>query len=183
MVGIVIDELEFAFDDEGEFIGIEKAVVRFSALHLEEGLFNLYDGELSLKWLGEDRFHLNLRKANGSLPTFGVNLHNLMYAGEVSVGSFPELATEQVVSVEEAFVGEDQKIEDLKFGFKLDSLERIEISTVSMRVNDFGFSIDPANLAIEIPGSARGRVDFSILDGRFSLSNMTIFLFMVSMVM
>ena len=165
MVGIVIDELEFAFDDDGEFIGIEKAVVRFSALHLEEGLFNLYDGELSLKWLGEDRFHLNLRKANGSLPTFGVNLHNLMYAGEVSVGSFPELATEQVVSVEEAYVGEDQKIEDLKFGFKLDSLERIELSTVSMRVNDFGFSIDPANLAIEIPDSARGRVDFSILDG------------------
>ena len=165
MVGIVIDELEFAFDEDGEFIGIEKAVVRFSALHLEEGLFNLYDGELSLKWLGEDRFHLNLRKANGSLPTFGVNLHNLMYAGEVSVGSFPELATEQVVSVEEAFVGEDQKIEDLKFVFKLDSLERIELSTVSMRVNDFGFSIDPANLAIEIPDSARGRVDFSLLDG------------------
>jgi len=165
MVGLVIDEVEFAFNDEGEFIGVEQAVLRFSALHLEEGLFNLYDGELSLKWLGEDRFQLNLRKANGSLPTLGVNLHNLMYTGEVSLDSFPELATEQVVSVEEAFVGEDQKIEDLKFGFKLDSLKRIELSAVSMRVNDFGFSVDPANLAIEMPDSARGRVDFSIMDG------------------
>ena len=40
-------------------------------------------------------------------------------------------------------MGEDQKIEDLKFGFKLDSLERIELSTVSMRVNDFGFGLIP----------------------------------------
>jgi hypothetical protein len=165
IIGLVIDEVEFAFDDEGEFIGIEQAVVRFSALHLEEGLFNLYDGELSLQWLGEDRFHLELRKANGSLPTFGVNLHNLIYAGEISLDSFPKLATEQTVSIEEAFVGEDQKIEDLKVGFKLDSLERIELSKVSMRVNDFDFSFDPANLAIEMPESAKGRVDFSVLDG------------------
>jgi hypothetical protein len=165
IIGLVIDEVEFAFDDEGEFIGIEQAVVRFSALHLDEGLFNLYDGELSLKWLGEDRFHLELRKANGSLPTFGVNLHHLMYAGEISLDSFPKIATEQTVAIEEAFVGEDQKIEDLKVGFKLDSLERIELSKVSMRVNDFDFSFDPANLAIEMPESEEGGVDFSVLDG------------------
>ena len=165
IVGLVIDEVEFAFDEEGEFIGIEKAVCRFSALHLEEGIFNLYDGELSLNWLGEDRFYVDLRKANGSLPTFGVNLHNLMYTGEISLDTFPELATEQTISVEEAFVGEDQKIEDLKVGFKLDSIERVELSAVSMRINDFGFSFDPANLSIEMSQSAKGKVDFSVLDG------------------
>ena len=64
-----------------ESLLVSKAVVRFSALHLEEGLFNLYDGELGLKWLGEDRFHLNLRSQR-FFADFRVNLHNLMYAAK-----------------------------------------------------------------------------------------------------
>ena len=70
IVGLIIDDVEFAYDEEGEFLGVRHANLRFSALHLEEGLFNLYDGEISLDWLGEDRFHIELKKrADHFLPS------------------------------------------------------------------------------------------------------------------
>ena len=139
IVGLVIDDVDFAFDDEGGFIGLSKAKLRFSALHLEEGLFNLYDGELLVEWLGEDRFLVKLLKANGSLPTIGLNIHNLSYEGEVSIDSLPKLEKEQVLSIEEAFLGEDQKIDNFNVEFNLDSMERIEISVFICRQMKLNF--------------------------------------------
>ncbi|MEK9772982.1 MAG: YdbH domain-containing protein [Opitutae bacterium] len=168
IVGLTVDGVEFAFGEEGEFIGMHKARVRFAALHLEEGVFNLYDGELSIEWLGEDRFQIKLVRANGSLPTLGINLHNLEYSGEICLDSLPKLESDQSISIEEAFLGEDQKIEDLEIDFKIESLERFEVSRVNMRVNDFEFSLDPANLVIEMPDATQGRVDISFLESELS---------------
>ncbi len=170
ILGLIIDGIEFAYSEDGEFLGIREAKLRFSALHLEEGLFNLYDGELSLEWLGEDRFLVKLHKANGSLPTLGLNLHNFAYAGEIDLDSIPKLESEQIMSVEEAFLGEDQKIEDLQVKFKVDSIERIELTVVEAMVNGFGFSFKPANLIIEMPESTQGRVDLSSIDSELQFS-------------
>ena len=171
IVGLVIDDVDFAFDDEGGFIGLSKAKLRFSALHLEEGLFNLYDGELLVDWLGEDRFLVKLLKANGSLPTIGLNIHNLSYEGEVSIDSLPKLEKEQVLSIEEAFLGEDQKIDNFNVEFNLDSMERIEISSLYMQANEIEFSFDPANLVIEMPKTADGGMEISVMEGELNLAD------------
>lgn len=168
LIGLVVDGVEFAFGEEGEIIGVRKAKIRFSALHLEEGLSNLYDGELSLEWLGEDRFQVKLHKANGSLPALGLNLHNLGYTGEIRLESLPKLESDQTISIEEVFLGEDQKIEDLEIDFKVESTERLEVSKVNMRANDFEFSLEPANFVIEMPDSTPGRVDLSFLESELS---------------
>ena len=168
LIGLVVDGVEFAFGEEGEIIGVRKAKIRFSALHLEEGFSNLYDGELSLEWLGEDRFQVKLHKANGSLPALGLNLHNLGYTGEIRLESLPKLESDQTISIEEVFLGEDQKIEDLEIDFKVESTERLEVSKVNMRANDFEFSLEPANFVIEMPDSTPGRVDLSFLESELS---------------
>lgn len=176
VLGLSIDEAEFAFGEEGEFLGLRKARLRFSALHLEEGLFNLYDGELSLEWLGEDRFQVELLKANGSIPTLGLNFHKLGYSGEIALDSLPQLGSAQTLTITEAFLGEDQKMENLKIEFKVDSLERIELSAVNMRVNEFEFSLDPANFVIEMPESEKGRVDLSLLEADLAFADYEDFL-------
>ena len=171
IVGLVIDNIEFSFGEDGEFTGIRKAKLRFSSLHFQEGLGNLYDGELSLIWLGEDRFELEFLKANGSLPTLGLNLYNLGYVGEVALDSIPKLEKTQAITIEEAYIGEDQRIEDMKLEYKLESLDRLEISKLSMRVNDFEFFLDPANFLIEIPESSQEPVGFSVFDGKLQLTD------------
>ena len=171
IVGLVIEDVDFAFDDEGGFVGLSQAKLRFSALHLEEGLSNLYDGELFVEWLGEDRFLIKLLKANASLPTIGLNIHNLGYEGEVALDTLPKLEKEQTLSIEEAFLGEDQKIENLKVEFNLDSMERIEISSLHMQANEIEFSFDPANLVVEITDPTEGGLHISVMEGGLSFAD------------
>jgi hypothetical protein len=128
-------------------------------------MYNLYDGELQLEWLGEDRFHVELLKANGSLPTLGLNLHKIGYSGEFALDQLPKLDSQQSFTIEEAFLGEDQKIEDLKIQFQLDSADRIEFSEVSLSVNDMKLALDPANFIVEKPEPVSERIDLSFLDG------------------
>ncbi len=171
IVGLIIDDVEFAYDEEGEFLGVRHANLRFSALHLEEGLFNLYDGEISLDWLGEDRFHIELKKASGSFPTVGLNLYNLGYEGEIAIDSFPLIEKKQTITIEEAFLGEDQKIEDLLIDFNLDSMERIEFSSVQMGINDLEFSFDPANLVVEFPESEKEGLNLAVMEGELQFAD------------
>ena len=124
-----------------------------------------------MDWLGEDRFLVKLLKANGSLPTIGLNIHNLSYEGEVSIDSLPKLEKEQVLSIEEAFLGEDQKIDNFNVEFNLDSMERIEISSLYMQANEIEFSFDPANLVIEMPKPADGGMEISVMEGELNLAD------------
>jgi len=165
IVGLTIDEIEFAYGENDEFLGLSSARVRFSAIHLEEGLYNLYDGEIEVEWLGEDRFRIEMLKANGSIPTIGLNLHKIGYEGEIVLDRLPKLETKQSLTIEEAFLGEDQKMEDLKVQFQLDSAERIEFSEISLCANDFKLSLDPANLVVEWPEVGKDRIDLSWLEG------------------
>jgi hypothetical protein len=165
ILGLTIDDIEFAYGDANELLGLSQAKVRFSAIHLEEGMYNLYDGELQLEWLGEDRFHVELLKANGSLPTLGLNLHKIGYSGEFALDQLPKLDSEQSFTIKEAFLGEDQKIEDLKIQFQLDSADRVKFSEVSLSVNEVKLALDPANFIVEKPEAGSERVDLSFLDG------------------
>ena len=165
ILGLLIDEVEFAYGENDELLGIRNAKLRFSAIHLEEGMYNLYDGEIQVEWMGEDRFRIELLKANGSVPTIGLNLHKIGFSGEVVLGDLPKLETEQTFTIEEAFLGEDQKIEDFKVQFRLDSADRIELSEISLSVNDFKLNLDPANLIIEKPEPSSDRFDISFLEG------------------
>ena len=165
ILGLTMDEIEFAYGEDNEILGLSRAKIRFSAIHLEEGMYNLYDGELQLEWLGEDRFHVELLKANGSLPTLGLNLHKIGYSGEFALDQLPKLDSQQSFTIEEAFLGEDQKIEDLKIQFQLDSADRIEFSEVSLSVNDMKLALDPANFIVEKPEPVSERIDLSFLDG------------------
>jgi hypothetical protein len=165
ILGLLIDEVEFAYGENDELLGIRNAKLRFSAIHLEEGMYNLYDGEIQVEWMGEDRFRIELLKANGSVPTIGLNLHKIGFSGEVVLGDLPKLETEQTFTIEEAFLGEDQKIEDFKVQFRLDSADRIELSEISLSVNDFKLNLDPANLIIEKPEPSSDCFDISFLEG------------------
>ena len=171
LFGLVVDGIEFAENEMGEFLGVRKASLRFSSLHLEEGMYNLYDGEIDIEWLGEDRFQIELRKGNGSVPTLGLNLQGMRFSGEIALDSLPRLSAEQRFSVDEIFLGEDQKIDDFSIEFKSDSLERFELSELNMLVNDFQFSLSPANLIIEIPESSQGRLDLSFLDAELKFDD------------
>ena len=165
ILGLTIDDIAFAYGDANELLGLSQAKVRFSAIHFEEGMYNLYDGELQLEWLGEDRFHVELLKANGSLPILGLNLHKIGYSGEFALDQLPKLDSEQALTIKEAFLGEDQKIEDLKIQFQLDSVDRVKLSQVSLSVNDVELALDPANFIVEKPEAGSNRVDLSLLDG------------------
>ena len=68
LFGLVVDGIEFAENEMGEFLGVRKASLRFSSLHLEEGMYNLYDGEIDIEWLGEDRFQIELRRGMDLCP-------------------------------------------------------------------------------------------------------------------
>jgi len=171
LFGLVVDGIEFAENEMGEFLGVRKASLRFSSLHLEEGMYNLYDGEIDIEWLGEDRFQIELRKGNGSVPTLGLNLQGMRFSGEIALDSLPRLSAEQRFSADEIFLGEDQKIDDFSIEFKSDSLERFELSELNMLVNDFQFSLSPANLIIEIPESSQGRLDLSFLDAELKFDD------------
>ncbi|MDC0363614.1 YdbH domain-containing protein [Opitutales bacterium] len=171
LFGLVVDGIEFAENEMGEFLEVRKASLRFSSLHLEEGMYNLYDGEIDIEWLGEDRFQIELRKGNGSVPTLGLNLQGMRFSGEIALDSLPRLSAEQRFSVDEIFLGEDQKIDDFSIEFKSDSLERFELSELNMLVNDFQFSLSPANLIIEIPESSQGRLDLSFLDAELKFDD------------
>lgn len=171
LFGLVVDGIEFAENEMGEFLGVRKASLRFSSLHLEEGMYNLYDGEIDIEWLGEDRFQIELRKGNGSVPTLGLNLQGMRFSGEIALDSLPRLSAEQRFSVDEIFLGEDQKIDDFSIEFKSDSLERFELSELNLLVNDFQFSLSPANLIIEIPESSQGRLDLSFLDAELKFDD------------
>ena len=171
LFGLVVDGIEFAENEMGEFLEVRKASLRFSSLHLEEGMYNLYDGEIDIEWLGEDRFQIELRKGNGSVPTLGLNLQGMRFSGEIALDSLPRLSAEQRFSADEIFLGEDQKIDDFSIEFKSDSLERFELSELNMLVNDFQFSLSPANLIIEIPESSQGRLDLSFLDAELKFDD------------
>ena len=171
LFGLVVDGIEFAENEMGELLGVRKASLRFSSLHLEEGMYNLYDGEIDIEWLGEDRFQIELRKGNGSVPTLGLNLQDIRFSGEIALDSLPKLSAKQRFSVDEIFLGEDQKIDDFSIEFKSDSLERFELSELKMLANDFQFSLSPANLIIELPESSPGRLDLSFLDSELSFDD------------
>ena len=171
LFGLVVDGIEFAENEMGEFLEVRKASLRFSSLHLEEGMYNLYDGEIDIEWLGEDRFQIELRKGNGSVPTLGLNLQGMRFSGEIALDSLPRLSAEQRFSVDEIFLGEDQKIDDFSIEFKSDSLERFELSELNMLVNDFQFSLSPANLIMEIPESSQGRLDLSFPDAELKFDD------------
>ena len=171
LFGLVVDGIEFAENEMGEFLGVRKASLRFSSLHLEEGMYNLYDGEIDIEWLGEDRFQIELRKGNGSVPTLGLNLQGMRFSGEIALDSLPRLSADQRFSVDEIFLGEDQKIDDFSIEFKSDSLERFELSELNLLVNDFQFSLCPANLIMEIPESSQGRLDLSFLDAELKFDD------------
>ena len=171
LFGLVVDGIQFTENETGEFLGVRKASLRFSSLHLEEGMYNLYDGEIDIEWLGEDRFQIELRKGNASVPTLGLNLQGMRFSGEIALDSLPRLSSEQKFSVDEIFLGEDQKIDDFSIEFKSDSLERFELSELNMLVNEFQFSLSPANLIIEIPESSQGRLDLSFLDAELKFND------------
>ena len=170
LIGLTVDRVDFAKNEEGEIINLEEAEFRFSAFHYDEGIFNLYDGQVLLKWLGEDRFKFELTKANGSIPTVGINFSNFKYSGEIALGEFPIIPSHQLIEIEEAFVGEDLKVEDFKIQWRVESPERIEISELAMRVNEFGFSLDPANLAVEFLDQSSGRTDFFLQSAKLTLT-------------
>jgi hypothetical protein len=171
LFGLVVDEIEFAENEMGEFLGVRKASLRFSSLHLEAGMYNLYDGEIDIEWLGEDRFQIELRKGNGSVPTLGLNLQGMRFSGEIALESLPRLSAEQRFSADEIFLGEDQKIDDFSIEFKSDSMERFELSELNMLVNEFQFSLSPANLIIEIPEFSLGRLDLSFFDAELKFDD------------
>lgn len=163
-VGLVFEGIEFAYDEEETISGIRRADLRFSSLHFESGLYNLYDGEIEIEWKGEDRFFLSLRKANGSFPSFGLNFHNLEYSGEISLSSLPSLESDQVLSVEEAYVGEDLKVEDFKLIFQTESSKRVEVSELAFSFDENGILLSPANLVFEMPEDASERMRVGFFD-------------------
>jgi hypothetical protein len=171
LIGLTVDRIDFAKDEDGEIIHLQDVECRFSAFHYDEGIFNLYDGEVFISWLGEDRYKVEIRKANGSLPTVGLNFSNLTYSGEIALNEFPHLKSYQTLEIEEAILGEEMKVEDFTLQFKMESSQRLDVKEVSMRMNEFEFSIDPANLAIEFPNSSDGRVDLSLLSAQLSFED------------
>ncbi len=149
LVGLSVDSVDLSTDENGAITGVHRGEARFSALHLESGLANLYDGKIVFEWLGEDRFQIELIKANASLPTMGINFQNLSYSGEISFEDLPKLSSDQTLRVREIFIGEDQKIEDFSISFSMDSAHRVEVASIEFELDGIDFSMDPANLIIE----------------------------------
>jgi len=164
IVGLSMDTIKLSHDAEGAVIGLERLDARFSAVHFESGLFNLYDGQLTVKWLGENRFQIDLLRANASLPTLGINMEGLSYSGEVNFDELPDLAKIQNFSAREVFIGEDQKIEDVQISFTKDNAMRFDFSKIEGKLEDIKFSMDPANLVIELSEGTHDSLSLLLLD-------------------
>ena len=171
LLGLSVDTIEFSSNEEGELIGIDRIEARFSALHLESGMFNLYDGKLSLKWLGESRFHIDLIKANASIPTMGINFQDLSYSGEINLETLPVLSKPQSFTARGLFIGEDSKIEDVSISFSLNEPNRVNFSRIELKTDSFECSIDPANLTIEFPDAKTDPLTAILMDSEVCLNN------------
>jgi hypothetical protein len=169
LLGFSVDTIEFSSNEDGELIGIERIDARFSALHLESGMFNLYDGKLSLKWLGESRFHIDLIKANASIPTMGINFQDLSYSGEVNLETLPVISKPQTFTARGLFIGEDSKIEDVSISFSLNEPNRANFSRIEFKADNFECSIDPANLTIEFPEAKTDALTAILMDSEVRL--------------
>lgn len=166
VVGLTMDTIKLSHDDEGAVIGLERLDARFSSVHLESGLLNLYDGQLAVEWLGENRFQIELLRANASLPTLGINIEGLSYSGEVNIEDLPALTKIQNVSAREVFIGEDQKIEDIRISFTKDNTMRFDLSKIEGELGGIKISMDPANFAIELSEGTSDSLNLLLLDSQ-----------------
>ena len=168
--GLTFEQVKFVRDVEGEVSGLEEVDLRFSSVHVEAGLFNLYDGRIVLEWLGEDRFKMRLSDAKASIPDVGINLNQIHYEGVITMSELPKLSEWQNLEIEEVFIGEDQKLENLKLVARADSTEHLEISEFSCSVDGSTYELNPANLQIHLPDAESSSYALEILDGSFALS-------------
>ena len=169
LLGLSVDSIDLSTNDEGEITGFKRLDARFSALHLEAGLLNLYDGVVSVEWMGENRFQVELIKANASLPSLGINLQNLSYSGEINLDELPSLSKDQTFTSRAIFIGEDQKIEDVSIGFTVDSSQRVKFSKIELKVEDLECTANPANLAIEWVQGNTGALSVSLMDSQIEM--------------
>jgi len=169
--GLVIDEVKFVNDEYGVIVGLEALDMHFSSMHFESGLFNLYDGKIEVEWLGEERFALRLSEAEGSLPDMGINLSGISYEGVVSSSELPKIPDWQRLEVDELFVGEDQRIEDVRVVACSETGESVEFSELSCTLDGSTYELKPANLQIHPPSSENLSWRVEMLDGEFRTSD------------
>jgi len=169
--GLVIDGVKFVHDEYGAISGVEALDLHFSSIHFESGLFNLYDGKMEVEWLGEERFALRLSEAEASLPDMGINLSGISYEGIVSSSELPKLTDWQRLEVDELFVGEDQRIEDVRMVARSESGESVEFSELSCTLDGSTYELKPANLQIHPPSSENLSWRVEMLDGEFRTSD------------
>ena len=169
--GLVIDGVKFVHDEYGAITGVEAVDLHFSSIHFESGLFNLYDGKVEVEWLGEERFALRLSDAKASLPDMGINLSGISYEGIVSSTELPKLPDWQKLEVDELFVGEDQRVDDVRLVARSESGESVEFSELSCAIKDSSLELKPANLQIHPPSSENSSWRVEMLDGVFRTSN------------
>ncbi len=168
--GLSLDQVKFVRDEEGVITGLEEAELRFSSIHFEAGLFNLYDGRILVEWLGEDRFSIRLSDAKASLPDMGISLNQIRYQGIISGTELPKLSEWQRLEIEEVFIGEDQKLENLLLLTRAESAESFEISEFSCAVDGVTYELKPANLQVHLPDAQFSSYAMEILDGSFASS-------------
>ena len=168
--GLTFEQIKFVRDVEGEVTGLEEVELRFSSIHFEAGLFNLYDGRIVLEWLGEDRFSVRLADAKASMPEMGINLNQIHYEGVISLSELPKISEWQTLEIEEVFIGEDQKLENLQLVVRADAAEHFEISEFSCSVDGSTYELNPANLQIHLPDAESSSYAVEILDGSFGSS-------------
>ena len=168
LLGFSVDTVEFSTNEKGELIGIDRIDARFSALHLESGMFNLYDGKLTVQWLGESRFQVDLIKANASIPTMGINIQDLSYSGEINLEDLPILKRSSFF-LRGLFIGEDTKIEDVSISFSLNEPNRINLSRIEFKVDSLESSIDPANLTVEFSDSKIDSLTAILMDSEIRI--------------
>ncbi len=169
--GLLIDEVKFVHDEYGAIAGIEAVDIHFSSIHFESGLFNLYDGKIEVEWLGEDRFALRLSEAEASLPDMGINLSGISYEGIGSSSELPKLPDWQRLEVDELFVGEDQRIEDVRVVACSETGESVEFAELSCTLDGSTYELKPANLQIHPPSSENSSWRVEMLDGEFRTSD------------
>jgi len=169
--GLVIDEVKFVHDEYGSISGVDAVDIHFSSIHFESGLVNLYDGKIEVEWLGEERFALRLSEAEASLPDMGINLSGISYEGVVSTSELPKLPDWQRLEVDELFLGEDQRIDDILVIARSETGESVEFSELSCTLDGSTHELKPANLQIHPPSSENSSWRVEMLDGVFRTSD------------
>ena len=114
-----------------------------------------------------DRFFLNEGAVSILFPKMGtqvlvtvppsdatfeeIGFVNFSYSGLLDWKEFPAISQPQVVSGERIMFGFESVVENLAFTFRVESLERILMDTLSFEASGLTFDLNPAKMLIELP--------------------------------